>query len=161
MRRKAIYFSAALLLGLSFLIPSWAFAGIPGGTICFQDNYGELWYVDWGSYSSGINFDLHGFLLGLSECDGTFVQPLSGTATVEGNSLILGVVSNGGATGDCASASWHVPIDLTTFQGNGTWEDLQTGQTTNFSLSLIDCSSVLSSETRSLKRTGVKGLSRR
>ena len=160
MRRKAMYYVAAFLLGLSFVIPQRAFAGIPEGTLCFQDNYGELWFLDYGSFLSDIDFDVHGFMIGNSECDGTFVQPVSGTATFENDTVVVGVVSNGGSTGACASASWHAPVDLNTFQGSGSWQDLQTGEVSAFSLSLIDCNTVLAAR-RSLQKTGLKGLSKR
>jgi hypothetical protein len=152
MKRKAIYFVAAFLLGLFLVIPQGAFAGTPEGTVCFQDDFGALWFLDFGSFFSGINFDVHGFRETNFTCNGSFFEPISGTATLDDGFVILGVWSV--ETGGCFSVAWQIPVDLFTFEGSGSFEQLN-GGTGGFSLTPVDCS-VFSSGKRSPQGTGLK-----
>lgn len=98
--------------------PRLSYARTPAGTVCFQDSLGDSWFLDIGSFSSGLNFDVHGFLThGSVFCNGMFVEPVSGTATIDGNTIVVGVWSIANGPGDgCESISWHAVIDLSTFQ---------------------------------------------
>ncbi len=146
MKTKSVLFAVLMVLSVIVCLmasPGHSYAGTPIGTLCFQDSLGDLWFLDFGSFLSGRNFDVHGFLTHSSVfCNGSFVEPVSGTATLDGDTIVVGVwsVANGSGTG-CESISWHVVIDLFTFQSISGSFMTQSGVTDVFSLTEIDCSS--------------------
>src|SRR5512142_1380646 len=100
MKAKAVLFPVFVVLFLSLVflaLPRHSYAGTPAGTLCFVDDFGSNWLLDFGSYDSGLNFSVNGFRIGAEACNGTFVQPISGTATLDGNQLAFGVwsIANG------------------------------------------------------------------
>lgn len=147
MKAKSALFPVFMILSLVLCLvvsPKQSYAGTPEGTICFQDSLGDLWFLDYGNFLSGLNFDVHGFLIHSEVfCNGSFVEPVSGTATIDGDTVVLGVwsIANGPGAG-CESISWHVVIDLSTFQSISGSFATQSGFTDVFSLSEIDCSSL-------------------
>ena len=153
MKAKSALFPVFMILSIILCLvvsPKQSYAGTPVGTICFQDSLGDSWFLDVGSFLSGLNFDVHGFLTHSSVfCNGSFVEPVSGTATIDGNTVVLGVwsIANGPGT-DCESISWHVVIDLNTLQSISGSFMTQSGFTDIFSLMEIDCSSLLSAARR-------------
>lgn len=144
MKARAALFPALIVLSLivSLLaLPQYSQAGTPVGTVCFQDSLGDTWFLDFGRFDSGLNFDVHGFRIGTTACNGTFVQPVSGTATLDGNTIVFGVWSI--ATSPvCVSVSWQGVVDLSTFQGDG-WYMTQLGAEDSFSVTEVSCSGVL------------------
>ncbi len=146
MKAKSVLFPVLVVLSLIVCLmasPRHSYAGTPVGTVCFQDSLGDSWFLDFGSFSSGLNFDVHGFLThGSVFCNGTFVEPVSGTATIDGNTIVVGVWSIANGPGvDCESISWHAVIDLSTFQSISGSFMTQSGVTDVFSLTEIACSS--------------------
>lgn len=149
MKAKSVLLSVLMVLSLIVCLvasPRHSYAGTPVLTFCFQDSLGDSWFLDFGSFLSGLNFDVHGFLTHSSVfCNGTFVEPVSGTATLDGNTLVLGVWSIANGPGDfCESISWHAVIDLFTAQSISGSFMTQSGVTDVFSLTAIDCSSLFS-----------------
>jgi len=144
MKARAALFPLWTVLSLIvclLALPGYSQAGTPIGTACFEDNFGDAWFLDFGSFDSGLNFDVHGFRIGAETCNGTFVQPVSGTATLDGNTLVVGVWSI--ATSPvCVSVSWQGVVDLSTFQGEG-WYMTQLGAEDTFIITEISCSGVL------------------
>lgn len=149
MKAKSALFPVLMVLSLIVCLvasPRHSYAGTPALTFCFQDDLGDSWFLDFGSFLSGINFDVHGFLTHSDVfCNGTFVEPVSGTATLDGNTLVLGAwsIANGPGNG-CESISWHAVIDLSTAQSISGSYVTQSGLTDVFSLTPIDCSSLFS-----------------
>jgi hypothetical protein len=144
MKAKTTVFQVLMVLSLSvgFLTsPQYSHAGTPQGSVCFQDNFGDTWFLDFGSYLSGVNFDIHGFRLGTIACNGTFVQPVSGTATLDGNTVVVGVWSIA-TSPSCVSVSWQAVIDLSTLQSAG-WYMTQLGEENSFSLTVVSCVNLL------------------
>jgi hypothetical protein len=144
MKAKAALFPMLIILFLGvcfFASPEYAGAGTPEGTICLLDNFGETWFLDFGNYISGINFDIHGFLQSFTPCNGTFIQPVSGTATFDGNTntFVLGVWSIANGPG-CESLSWQAVIDAFTFQTlSGSFLSQAGGFGGAFNLTEISC----------------------
>ncbi len=150
MKARAASFPVLIVLSIILVIlaPRYSHAGTPFGTLCFEDSFGDAWFLDFGSFSSGLNFDVHGFMIGADQCNGTFVQPVSGTATRDGQNLVVGVWSIA-TSQECFSVSWNAVVDLSTFQGNG-WFMTQLvtdteGNEGAFSISEISCSDVIES----------------
>ncbi len=146
MKAKSALFPVLMVLSLIVCVvasPGRSYAGTPEGTVCFEDDHGDFWFLDFGSFLSGQNFDIHGFMTNSSVlCNGTFVQPVSGTATIDGDTIVVGVWSI--ATGPtCVSVSWQAVVDLSTFQSISGSFMTQLGYEGTFALSEIDCSSVL------------------
>jgi hypothetical protein len=153
MKAKSALFPVLMALSLIACVvasPGRSYAGTPAGTVCFQDSLGDLWFLDFGSFLSGLNFDVHGFLKHSSVfCNGTFVEPISGTATIDGNTntIVVGVssiaIGSSADSADCEPIFWHVVIDGFTLQSIEGHFVTQSGFTDSFSLTEIDCSSVL------------------
>jgi len=146
MKAKSALFPVMMVLSIIVCLvaaPRHSYAGTPMGTACFQDSLGDSWFLDFGHFSSGLNFDVHGFLTHSSVfCNGTFVEPVSGTATRDGDTLVVGLWSIANGPGDgCESISWHAVIDLFTFQSISGSFTTQSGFTDAFSITEIDCSS--------------------
>jgi len=146
MKAKSALFPVMMVLSLIVCLvaaPRHSYAGTPMGTACFQDSLGDSWFLDFGHFSSGLNFDVHGFLTHSSVfCNGTFVEPVSGTATRDGDTLVVGLWSIANGPGDgCESISWHAVIDLSTFQSISGSFMTQSGFTDVFSITEIDCTS--------------------
>ncbi len=146
MKAKSALFPVLMVLSLIVCLmasPGHSYASTPEGTVCFQDNFGDSWFLDFGSYISGLNFDVHGFLVHPAiSCNGTLVEPVSGTATLDvNNTVVLGVWSIANGTGtDCESISWHAVVDLITFNSIIGSFMTQSGVTGDFSLTEIPCS---------------------
>jgi hypothetical protein len=147
MKAKAASYSVLIVLSLILAllaVPGSSYAGTPVGTVCFVDDFGSNWWLDFGDTGSGLNFDVHGFRVGTEACNGTFVQPVSGTATFDGSTVVaFGVWSIATGPGDtCISSSWHGVVDLTTFQAQGFYMTQQAFED-SFQLFEIDCNVVL------------------
>ncbi len=151
MKAKSALFPVLMVLSLIVCLvasPRHSYAGTPEGTVCFQDNFGFSWFLDFGSYLSGLNFDVHGFLSHPAvSCNGTSIQPVTGTATFDANNtVVLGVWSIANGTGtDCESISWYAVVDLFTFQSISGSFMTQSGATGDFSLTEIPCSTFFAS----------------
>jgi hypothetical protein len=160
MKAKAASFPVLIVLSLILCLlalPRYSHAGTPVGTVCFEDSFGETWFLDFGSLSSGVNFDVHGFRVGTTACNGTFVQPVSGTATLDGNAVVFGVWSIA-TSPDCVSVSWQGVVDLSTFQGDG-WYMTQLGAEDSFSIAEVSCNGIIQAAQK--KSENLKDPSRR
>lgn len=143
MKLKAASFRAWIVLFFLvclLAVPQYSHAGTPIGTICFQDDFGDSWLVDIGS--TGFNFDIHGFRVGSIPCNGTFVQSVSGTATIDGSFLAFGVWSMATSL-DCQSVVWQGVVDISTFQGSGSFITVPLGDEGTFNLFEISCDAVI------------------
>ncbi len=138
-------FTALLLTACLLASPGHSYAGTPKGTVCFEDDLGDLWLLDFGSFLSELNFDVHGFLTHSAVfCNGTFVEPVSGTATKDGDTIVIGVTSVASGPGaGCESIFWQAVIDRFTFQSISGSFVTQSGFSDTFSLTEIDCSLVV------------------
>ena len=152
MKAKSALFAVLMVLSLILFIvasPGHSYAGNPEGFVCFEDSLGDFWFLDFGSFFSGLNFDVHGFLAHSAvSCNGTFIEPVSGTATFGAdNTIVLGVssiaVGSGADSADCEPIFWHVVIDASTFETILGSFVSQSGikNTSNLILTEIDCNS--------------------
>ncbi len=134
-----------LLIVCLLASPGYSHASTPKGTVCFEDTLAGLWLLDFGSFLSGLNFDVHGFRAnGNALCNDTFVEPVSGTATIDGDTIVFGAWSIANGPGaNCESISWHIVLDRATFQTISGSFMTQSGVTDTFSLTEIDCSFVV------------------
>jgi len=165
MKVKSALFPVLMVLSLILCLvasPGHSYAGTPEGTVCFQDNLNDFWLLDFGSFF-GLNYDVHGFLTHSAVfCNGTFVEPVSGTAVIDGDTVVLGLSSIASGPGaDCEPIFWHVVVDLFTFPFQSISGSFvtQSGATDSFSLTEIDCSFVLTAAGK--KSSNVKGPSQR
>jgi hypothetical protein len=148
MKAKSALFPVLMVLSLIVCLmasPGHSYAGTPVGTVCFQDDLGDSWLLDFGSFSSGLNFDVHGFVTHSSVfCNGTFVEPVSGTATIDGNTIVVGVSSIAISPGTgCENIFWQAVVDLSTLQSISGSFITQSGSTGFFNLTEVDCSFVV------------------
>lgn len=125
-----IVVSALLVLGIAAL----SYAGDPLGRFCFNDSFGRPWVLNVGQFGSE-NFELHGYILTPFTCSGTNQQPLVGTASLQGNSISLGVHETSLDPTSCFWVSWKAQLSLSTLSGSGSWAN-QAGSTGTFGLSL-------------------------
>ncbi len=152
MKAKSALFPVLMVITLSVCImlsPGHSYAGTPKGTVCFQDSLDDFWFLDFGNFLSGLNFDVHGFLAHSAvSCNGSFIEPVSGTATIDivNNTIVLGVssiaVGSGADSADCEPIFWHVVIDGSTFQSILGSFVTRSGITDQIVLTEIDCNFV-------------------
>ena len=165
MKAKSALFAVLMVLSLIVCLvasPGHSYAGTPEGTVCFEDSRGGLWFLDFGNFSSGLNFDIHGFLARDVSCNSTFVEPVSGTATfdVVNNTIVFGLSSIASGTGtDCEPIFWHVVFDKSSLESFPGSFVTQSGSKGSFVLTVMDCSSVLTAAGK--KSQNLKGFSQR
>ena|ERR1700690_1094857 len=139
-----IFVAVVFIILAGFTVNSYA--GTPAGRVCLGDSFGGTWVLDYGTFGTE-NFDVTGFRLGAT-CNGTAVQPVTGTATATaGNNVVLGVMTLTNEVDVCATTSWNITVSLDTLSGaSGAYTNMFGSQGT-FTMSAVACpGAILSKE---------------
>ncbi|TAN40920.1 MAG: hypothetical protein EPN25_06200 [Nitrospirae bacterium] len=139
MRAWALRGLLLAVLVLTLGLAAAASAGDVQGRVCFVDNFDRLWVMDYGSFGFPFdNYELTGYRLG-DFCNGTNVQPLTGTATAVGNSVVMGLWTAANEPNFCWSVTWNIVVSLDTYSGtDGAWNNLH-GDSGRFNLDRVNC----------------------
>jgi len=133
---KKLIFIASLFLAVSPGLFGNAHAGTPVETLCWQDNYGDIWVISYDSFYNDT-FGIHGYTISSTFCNGTNVAPITGTAVIVGDNVVLGVWQATNSPG-CVGVSYQINIDYFTSIGYG-WGMNQTGVQGNISVFPVSC----------------------
>ncbi len=121
-RKKVNVQTTVLIATLSLGISMDTQAGNPLEKLCWNAGV-STWVLNVGSFSSE-NFELHGYDLVPSDfCGASNRVPLTGTATVSGNTVTLGLWGAANEPGKCVGASFKILLDLNTLAGSGSFKN--------------------------------------